>query len=77
MERGAKVSPVTVHVEGYYQEIEMEPVINEWGEQIGNKRSGQHTVYYIPFSKEKVDEIIEISVGTDKDTVKYLLLMEH
>ena len=70
--RGAKVSPVTDHVEGYYSEIEMEPVMNQQGEVVSNKRSGQHTVYYIPFSKEKVDEIIESSVGTDKDTIKYL-----
>ena len=52
----------------------MEPVINEQGEIVSNKRSGQHTVYYIPFSKEKVDEIIEGSVGTDKDTIKYLFI---
>ena len=60
--RGAKVPPVTDHIEGYYQELEMEPVINEEGEVVSNKRSGQHTVYYIPFSKEKVDGIIEGSV---------------
>ena len=70
--RGAKVPPVTDHIEGYYQELEMEPVINEQGEVVSNKRSGQHTVYYIPFSKEKVDGIIEGSVCTDKDTIKYL-----
>ena len=70
--RGAKVPPVTDHIEGYYQELEMEPVINEEGEVVSNKRSGQHTVYYIPFSKEKVDGIIEGSVCTDKDTIKYL-----
>lgn len=70
--RGAKIPPVTDHVEGYYQELEMEYVINERGEITSNKRSGVHTVYYIPFLKEKVDQIIESSVGTDKDTIKYL-----
>ncbi len=50
----------------------MEPEFNERGEKTGYRRSGQHQVYYIPFSKEKVDEIIESSIGTDKDTIKYL-----
>jgi hypothetical protein len=70
--RGIKIPPTTDHVEGVYQEIEMESVINERGEKTGYRRSGQHQVYYIPFSKEKVDEIIEGSVGTDKDTIKFL-----
>ena len=69
---GRKIAPVTDHIEGFYQESEMEPIINQQGEKTGDKRSGQHTVYYIPFSKEKVDEIVESSVGTDKDTIKYL-----
>jgi hypothetical protein len=69
---GRKIAPVTDHVEGLYNELEMEPKINDRMELTGYKRSGQHTVYYIPFSKEKVDEIIENSVGSDKDTIKFL-----
>jgi hypothetical protein len=70
--RGIKIPSATDHVEGVYQEIEMEPQFNERGELTGHKRSGQHQVYYIPFSKSKVDEIIESSIGTDRDTIKYL-----
>jgi hypothetical protein len=63
---------VTDHIERYYQESEIESIINDRMELTGYKRSGQHTVYYIPFSKQKVDEIIENSVGTDKDTIRFL-----
>ena len=69
------VPPVTDHIEGYYKELEMEPKIGgQQNEIIGYQRSGQHIVYYVPFSKQKVDEIIEGSVGTDKDTIKYLFI---
>ena len=50
----------------------MEPVIGEQqNEIIGYKRSGQHIVYYIPFSKERIDEIISKSVGSDKETILF------
>ena len=50
----------------------MEPKIGEQPDEIiGYKRTGHHTVYYIPFSKEKVDEIIEKSVGSDKGTILF------
>ncbi|HEX2409370.1 MAG TPA: hypothetical protein VHJ38_19375 [Nitrososphaeraceae archaeon] len=41
---------------------------------VGIKRSDQHPVYDIPFSKEKVDEIISNSVGTDKETIIFTVV---
>jgi hypothetical protein len=35
-----------------------------------SKSTGQHAVYYIPFSKQKVDEILE---NVDKDSVIFTL----
>ena len=70
--RGIKISPCTDHIEGMYQEQEMEPKIGEQPDEIiGYKRTGQYTVYYIPFSKEKVDEIVSQSVGSDKETILF------
>ncbi len=39
---------------------------------MGYEKSGKREVYYIPYSKEKVDEIIEKSTGSDKDTIIFL-----
>ena len=39
---------------------------------MGYEKSGKREVYYIPNSKEKVDEIIEKSTGSDKDTIIFL-----
>ena len=71
--QGAKLPPVTDHIEGYYYEQDTTPKV-ERNRIIGYKRSGQHPVYYIPFSKEKVDEIIESSVGTDKETILFTVI---
>ena len=38
---------------------------------VGYQRSGQNTVYYVPFSKSKVDEIINSSVGSYRDNIVY------
>lgn len=70
--QGRSVAPVSDHVEGLYEEQEVEPVY-ERNRNIGNKRSGQHTVHYVPFSKEKVDEIIESSLGTDEETIVFVV----
>lgn len=67
-----KVSPVTDHVEGIYKEQEVEPII-ERNKKTGVKRSGEHTIYYIPYTKEKVDELITNSIGTEKETIKYMI----
>ena len=72
------VPPVTDHIEGRYDMILTEPVYDKNEEElIGYKRSGKRQVYYIPFSKEKVDEIITNSMGSDKkETIKFLFSNE-
>lgn len=69
------VSPVTDHVEGRYDEVITEPVYQQQ-ELAGYKFSGKRQIHYIPFSKEKVDEIMEKSMGSDKDTIKFLFSEE-
>jgi hypothetical protein len=69
------VSPCTDHVEGRYDEVLTEPVYQQQ-ELIGHKFSGKRQVYYIPFSKSKVDEIIASSMGSDKSTIKFLFSQE-
>ena len=41
--------------------------------QKGFIRSGQHPVYYIPFSKEKVDEIIANSDDTYRENIAFTI----
>ena len=52
---------------------EVEPVVNNQGKVVGHTRKGVHTEYYIPFSKEKVDEIINSSVGSYRENIIYVL----
>jgi hypothetical protein len=68
--QGRKVPPVTDHIEGCYTELEFEPII-EKNRVVAHKKSGEHIVHYIPFSKEKVDEIISKSDGSYADTILY------
>jgi len=58
------------HLEGSYQEQLLEPAILH-GQHIGDKRNGERTRYYIPFSKENVDKIIAKSDGSDKHTIRF------
>ncbi len=67
-----KIPPVADSVSGFYEEQEVEPVIRK-GEVIGHERIGQHTVHYIPFSKEKVDEIINSSVGSYRENITFIV----
>lgn len=66
--------------EGVYKEIDSVPEV-KWNdnvgrsEVVGKKMSGSHEVYYIPFSKEKVDEIIAKS-DSDKTEIKYCVKYE-
>jgi hypothetical protein len=68
--QGRKVPPVTDSINGVYYEQDLEPVI-EKNRVVGHKRSGEHAVHYIPFSKEAVDKIIEKSDGSYADTILY------
>jgi hypothetical protein len=40
------------HLEGKYYEQELEPKIDDDGVHLGDYKSGQHEVYYIPFNKK-------------------------
>ena len=60
---GEKIAPVTEHLEGVYQEQEVETTRDRdmrTGRLLEAKttRTGEHSVYYIPFTKEKVKEIV-------------------
>ena len=55
-------------MEGKYYEQELEPRIDDDGMHLGDYRSGQHEVYYIPFNKKAVDEIVE---AVDKGYLAY------
>jgi hypothetical protein len=48
-----------------------EPVYQQQ-ELVGYKYSSKRQIHYIPFSKNKVDSIIENSVGSNKETIKFL-----
>ncbi len=70
--QGRKVAPVADHVEDRYWEQELEPVI-ERDQIIGYDRTGQHEVYYVPFSKKAVDDIIAKSTYDNKEQIKLLV----
>lgn len=69
---GAELPSVGDHVEGFYFEQQTSPVI-ERNRVVGQKRTGERKTYYIPYSKKTVDEIISKSVGTDRDTIIFVV----
>jgi hypothetical protein len=72
---GQKISPVRGNIEGVWMEQEKEPDIKqtENGPEIaGYKKSGEHPVYDIVFSKENVDKIIQ-ETGSDNDSIIFLV----
>lgn len=72
---GQKISPVRENIEGIWMEQEKEPDIKQTdnGPEIaGYKKSGEHPVYDIEFSKENVDKVIQ-ETGSDKDSIIFLI----
>jgi hypothetical protein len=68
--RDAPLNPVSEHIEGKYDKQFTRPHFSqETGEidyyQLDTTKA--QTIYYIPYSKKAVDEIIAKSVHTDKD----------
>ena len=62
------------HIEGKYTEVMTRPVLDEkTGEHIDNAFAGTRQVYYIPFSKSTVDDIIKNSVYTDKSNIRFVV----
>lgn len=66
-----RVPDVRDHIEDMYMEQDTEPVYDR-EQLIGYKRVGQQEVFYIPFSKKAVDEIIEKSM-INKHKIKFLV----
>ena len=69
---GGKIAPVTGHLQGEYNKLDREPVIDERTHRI-SKYKIRHgpKVMYVPFSKEVVDKILSDSIGSDQDTVTF------
>lgn len=62
------------NIEGKYSEVLTRPKLDErTGEHIDNIFSGTREVYYIPFTKAKVDEIIKNSANSDKSNIRFVV----
>ena len=62
------------HVEGKFVEILTRPRYDDYkGTHIDDEFAGTREVYYIPFSKEKVDEIIKNSARSNKSNIRYIV----
>jgi hypothetical protein len=65
------------NTEGVYREVDSAPEV-KWNDRIGRSEvvgqnlAGSHPIHYIPFSKEKVDEIIAKS-DSDKNEIIYVV----
>jgi hypothetical protein len=65
------------NIEGVYLEVDSAPEV-KWNDRfgrsevIGQNLTGTHQIHYIPFSKEKVDEIIAKS-DSDKNEIDYII----
>ena len=67
-------NPIDGHFEGKYTEVITKPILDErTGEHIDNAFAGTREVYYIPFSKSNVDEIIKNSVHSDKSNIRFVV----
>ena len=69
--QGTTVPPVTDHLQGKYWEQETEPIIQK-NKKVGQRRTGQHEVFYVPFSRKAVEDIIASS-DVDIEDIKYLV----
>lgn len=74
--RGVPLNPVSEHIEGYWIKQFTRPHFSqETGEidyyQLDTARA--QTIYYIPYSKKAVDDIIAKSVHTDKDGIIFTI----
>ena len=61
---------VLEHIEGVYQE-QLKKTITDRGQIVGYERTGERTVYYIPWDRKVMDKLIAESVGSDQDTITY------
>src|SRR4030095_6338465 len=72
--KGEDIAPVTDHIEGMYYEQDVKPEPFVRGKPTGKfRRTGQHEVYYLEYSKEKLDEILENNNSADRDEIMYVI----
>jgi hypothetical protein len=68
------INPLTEHCEGKYTEVLTRPVYDQHtGIHKDTAWGGTREVYYIPFTKTNVDEIIAKSATTDKSGIKFIV----
>jgi hypothetical protein len=65
------------HLVGYHKKQIKSPKINEKKEVVEYVRSGQRDVYTIPYTKQKLDEIISKSDETGKDSITLYIRNPH
>ena len=68
--RGVPLNPVVEHIEGKYDKQFTRAHINQQTGEIDYMEldsTKAQTIYYIPYSKKAVDDIIAKSVNTNKD----------
>jgi hypothetical protein len=68
------VDPLDGHIEGRYTEVVTRPKFDPIkGTHIDNVFAGTREVYYIPFTKAAVDEIIKNSTLSEKSNIRYIV----
>jgi hypothetical protein len=74
--RNIPLNPVAEHIEGKYNKQFTKPHFNEQTGEIDayDLDPGRtQIIYYIPYSKKAVDEIISKSANTDKDSIVFTI----
>ena len=70
-------NPIDGHIEGKYMEVVTTPKLDErTGEHIDNAFAGTRESYYIPWSKNNVNEIIEKSAHSDKSGIRFTVMFD-
>jgi hypothetical protein len=73
---GVPVNPVADHIEGYYQKQFVKPHINQLTGELEYHEldvGKTQTIYYLPFSKKTVDDLISKSAHSDQDSIKFII----
>ena len=73
---GRQLNPVSEHFEGRYERQYTKPHINEHTGEVDYMQldpTKAKTIYYIPYSKKAVDDIISKSANTDKDSIVFTI----
>ena len=74
--RGVPINPVGEHWEGVWTKRFTRPVVNQSTGEVSYMEldpGKTQKIYTIPFSKKRVDEIIDNSANSDKDTILYTI----